>query len=396
MVDPIACLRSLGWLAITLLFMAGSGGAKASAPTFDTAASTAILIDYETDTVLLDKEADRPVPPASLTKLMTLEVLFHQLKEGHLRLDDVFTVSSHAWRTGGPASGGSTMFLKPSTQVSVADLISGLAVQSGNDAAVVVAEGVAGSESAFASLMSARAKVIGLTHSRFATPHGLPDPNERVTMRDMSRLAAHLLRAYPEEYRYFAGDAFTYNKIRQVNRNPVLGEVEGADGLKTGHTAEAGYSLVASAERDGVRLILAMGGLPSAKVRADEARKLLEWGFRSFAPLTLVRRGEVVGHIEVFGGAVDTIALSPRNDVKVLVWRGLASDGFTRQLVYEGPVWAPIQRNDRLGTLVIMRDDGEVIREVPLHASEDVAEGTLLQRTWDGALEFIMEQWRAF
>jgi D-alanyl-D-alanine carboxypeptidase (penicillin-binding protein 5/6) len=396
MVDPVSCLRSLKWLTILLLFVDGHGGARASAPAFDTAASTAILVDFETGTVLLDREADRPVPPASLTKLMTLEVVFHQLKDGHLRLDQAFTVSPHAWRTGGPASGGSTMFLKPGAQVSITDLISGLAVQSGNDAAVVVAEGVAGSESAFASIMNARAQAVGLTHSRFSTPHGLPDPNERVTMRDMARLAAHLVRAYPEEYRSFAADAFTYNKVHQANRNPVLGTIKGADGLKTGHTAEAGYSLVASAERDGVRLILAMGGLPSAKARAHEARKLLEWGFRSFTPLMLVRAGEAVGQANVFGGAVDKVTLSSREDVKVLAWRGTAPDRFTLRVDYEGPVRAPIRQNDRLGTLVIAHDDGVVIREVPLHASEDVMEGTLLQRTWDEAVEFILEQWRAF
>jgi serine-type D-Ala-D-Ala carboxypeptidase (penicillin-binding protein 5/6) len=382
-------------LSILALALSLAGGHASAAPSFDTAAPSAILVDYGTGTVLLDKNADQPVPPASLTKLMTLEVLFHEIKDGRIKLEDTFTVSEHAWRTGGPSSGGSTMFLKPHAQVSVGDLIQGIAVQSGNDAAVVVAEGLAGSEAGFAAMMNRRAEAIGLRNSHFVNPHGLPSPDEHVTMRDMSVLAAHLIRTYPDQYATFKEEAFTYNKIRQANRNPVLDEVEGADGLKTGHTKESGYSLVASAERDGRRLILAMGGLKSAKERAGEARKLLEWGFRAFEQVTLFEAGQTVAEATVYGGAEDSVPLVGREAIKVLSPRGAGQQDLVRKLVYNGPIQAPVREGDRIGTLQIARE-GAVVREVPLFAAKAVEEGSLFQRAWDAATELLARQIRAF
>ncbi len=364
---------------------------------FATAAPTALLIDYDTGAVLLEKDADKTVPPASLTKLMTLEVLFHRIEQGKVRLDDTFGVSEHAWRTGGPKSGSSTMFLRPGETVKVEDLIQGVAVQSGNDAAVAIAEGVAGTEEAFADMMNARAKEIGMTGSHFVNPHGLPHPEEHVTMRDMVRLAAHLIRTYPDRYPIFGEAEFTYNKIRQPNRNPVLAEVPGADGLKTGHTKESGYSLVASANRDGRRLILAMSGLESQRARAEEARKLLEYGFRAFEQVTLAQAGASVGEARVHGGQSNAVPLVPREAVSVLVPKGRGADHLSLKVVSGVPLTAPVAKGDQVGTLRVVRAEGdheESVREVPLYAGAAVEQGTLVQRAWDAAVEFVMQQWQ--
>ena len=382
-------------LFIVALVFSCVGETASAAPMFDTAAPSAILVDYDTATVLLDKNADEPVPPASLTKLMTLEVLFHEIKEGHVKPEDTFTVSEHAWRTGGPSSDSSTMFLKPHSQVSVSDLIQGIAVQSGNDAAIVVAEGLARSEADFATTMNQRAEAIGLRNSHFTNPHGLPDPDEHVTMRDMSVLAAHLIRTYPDQYATFKEEAFTYNKVRQTNRNPVLGAVKGADGLKTGHTKESGYSLVASAERGGVRLILAMSGLKSVRERGEEAHKLLEWGFRTFEAVTLFEVGQTVAEATVYGGAEDSVPLIGREAIKVLSPRGDGQQDLATKVVYTGPIKAPVREGDRIGTLQIARE-GAVLREVPLFAAKAVEEGSLVQRAWDAALELVTREIRAF
>jgi D-alanyl-D-alanine carboxypeptidase (penicillin-binding protein 5/6) len=364
---------------------------------FDTMAPTALLIDYDTGAVLFDKNADQEVPPASLTKLMTLEVLFHELQQGKVGLNDTFTVSEHAWRSGGPKSGSSTMFLQPGAVVDITSLIQGIAIQSGNDAAVTVAEGLAGTEEAFAERMNTRAKEIGLSGSHFVNPHGLPHPDEHVTMRDMTRLAAHLIRTYPERYTVFSEAEFTYNKVRQHNRNPVLGEVPGADGLKTGHTEESGYSLVASAVRDGRRLILAMSGLKTAGARADEARKLMEYGFRAFDAMTVAKADAPVGEARVHGGASNSVPLVLREAVQVVVPKGQNPDQLKLEIVYKEPLAAPVAKGDQVATLRVVKTDGDSkqnMREVPLYAAETVEQGTLVQRAWDAAVEFVTQQWQ--
>ena len=268
--------RRLGRMARNgLLGLGCLVGAALAQPAVETSAPRAILIDFRTGKVLFEKNADQPTAPASLAKLMTVEVVFDRLKTGRLNLDDAFTVSEHAHRS----AGGATLSLKPGSKVGVRDLIQGMIVQSGNDASIVVAEGLAGSVQKFAVLMNGRAKEIGLEGSRFTNPHGLTEAGQTVTMRDMARLAAHLIREYPDYYRYFGQEEFTFGGLTHRNRNPLLGLGIGADGLKTGQTSKAGYALVASAERNGRRLILAMNGLKSADERAEEARKLLEWGF---------------------------------------------------------------------------------------------------------------------
>jgi serine-type D-Ala-D-Ala carboxypeptidase (penicillin-binding protein 5/6) len=364
---------------------------------FDTAAPAAFLIDYDTGTVLFEKNPDQAVPPASLTKLMTLEVLFHELRQGKIGLDDTFTVSEHAWRSGGSKSGGSTMFLQPGEAVTIGDLIQGIAVQSGNDAAVTVAEGLAGTEEAFAARMNARAQEIGLSGSHFVNPHGLPHPDEHVTMRDMARLAGHLIRTYPERYTVFREAEFTHNKVRQQNRNPALTEVPGADGLKTGHTEESGYSLVASATRDGQRLILAMSGLKTARARAEEARKLMEYGFRAFEEVTVAQADKPVGEARVYGGASDVVQLVAQEAVNVVVPKGQGADHLNLKIIYKDPLAAPVAKGDQVAILRVVRAEGQedqILREIPLYTATAVEQGTLVQRAWDAAVKFVIQQWQ--
>ena len=362
------------------------GGAHA-APNFETSAPRAILIDYDTGTVLFEKDADQSVPPASLAKLMTIEVVFRELKQGRRHLDDEFAVSENAWRRGGASSGGSSMFLPLHARVKLGDLIQGIIIQSGNDACIVVAEALAGSEAGFAEVLNRRAKEIGLLHSRFADSSGLPDPEERVTMRDLATLAAHLIREYPDYYHYFSQQEFTFNKIKQGNRNPLLTMGIGADGLKTGHTAEAGYGLVGSAARNGERLIVAMNGMKSAKERAEEGRKLLEWGFRAFEPKSLFEAGQTVEEAEVYGGAEDKVAVVPQSGVRLLVPRGGGKDLHSRT-TYSGPIQAPVTQGQRLGTLQVM-DGDTVVLEKPLYAGKAIDRGSLIWRAWQATRNLI-------
>ncbi len=260
-------------LLLMLLISAGAGAAAAET---QTKAPYALLIDSSSGKVLLQKNADTPMAPASTTKILTAEIVFSELASGRLKLDDTFVVSAHAATEGDAESGGSSMFAEAGSRARVEDLLRGLLVASGNDAAIALAEGIAGTEAAFARLMNAHARAIGMTHSRFANPWG--GPGNRATPRDMARLAAYVMTTYPQYYHYFGESEFTWNGVRQQNRNPLL--QFGADGLKTGHLAASGYGLVASGARAGRRLILVLNGLKSEKERASEGRRLLEWGFQ--------------------------------------------------------------------------------------------------------------------
>lgn len=359
---------------------------------FETTAPTALLVDFSTDRVLYEKSADEKIAPASLAKLMTLAVIFDALRKGTVQRDDRFTVSEKAWREGGAESGGSTMFLPLNSEVSLDDLIKGIVIQSGNDATIVAAEGLAGSVTAFAKRMNAEAEKIGLTSSHFTNPHGLPDPEQYVTARDLVRLAAYLIREYPEEYPLFAEESFTFNGIKQRNRNPLLRV--GADGLKTGHTAKAGFGLVASAERDGRRIVLAMSGMQSADERARETRRLMEYGLQEFEEVVLIKAGEPVGEIPVRDGDADTVPLVADFELRLLVPRGSLAD-ITRTIIDNGPVAAPVAEGQRLGWMRFSRGD-ETVREVPLHAARPVARTSFLRRlgetiaghlTWRSAKE---------
>ena len=359
----------------------------AQAQTFSTKAEHAILVDHETGTVLYDKAADVPVPPASLAKLMTMEVVFDRLKRGRLALEDEFIVSEDAWRRGGEASGGSTMFLRPRSRVKVADLIRGVIVQSGNDASITLAENIAGDEATFAKLMNERAAKIGMTDSTFRNSTGLPDPEQRVTLRDMVRLARHLYDTYPEYYPIYSERSFEWDGIEQPNRNPLLASGLEADGLKTGYTEESGYAIVGSAVEDGRRLFVALSGMESARDRATQSVALLRWGMRAFEPRELVEAGRSLGEVKLFGGASATVPVEA--DGPVVVFLPVAgADDLRAEIVYTGPVPAPVAKGDAIARLRVTRD-GELTQETPLFAAADVPRGALHQRALDAALEWV-------
>ncbi|MEX6505002.1 D-alanyl-D-alanine carboxypeptidase family protein [Jiella sp. M17.18] len=347
-----------------------------AAQAFETSAPTAILIDSGTGRVLYEKNADEEIPPASLAKLMTVAVIFDALKAGTVTRDQEFEVSEYAWRTGGAPSGSSTMFLKPHSRVSLADLIKGIIIQSGNDATIVAAQGIAGSVDAFVAKMNAEAKTIGLTHSHFTNPSGLPDPDLHVTVRDLAKLAGYLINTFPEEYHLFSEESFTYNGIRQRNRNPLL--ALGADGLKTGHTEEAGFGLVASAKKDGRRIVFAMAGLQTAAEREREGRRMMDYGLQDFEEVTLVSADKPVGEAVVRDGSSDTVPLVARNDLSLLVPRGSLSD-VKRTIVTNGPFPAPVAKGQRLGWARFAKGD-ETVRQVPLYAGEAVPRVGLIWR----------------
>ena len=268
----------LSFTILALVLAGPTGGGAAAA--IQTKAPYAFLIDDNTGTVLLQKNADSSMTPASTTKILTAEIIFRELTGGRLKLDDTMAISANAAREGDAESGGSSMFAQANTRVRVEDLLRGLLIASGNDAAIALAEGVAGSEASFAALMNKRARELGMTRSTFTNPWGRGDAGQKVTPRDMARLAAHVISTYPQYYKYFGETEFTWNNIRQLNRDPLLGMNIGADGLKTGHLAKSGFGLVGSAVQNGHRLILVINGLKTARERASEASKLLEWGFR--------------------------------------------------------------------------------------------------------------------
>src|SRR3954471_1412680 len=360
---------------------------------FQTTAPYAILIEAESGTVLFEKNADKLNPPASMSKLMTIEVVLHTIEEGKLKWDDEMTISENAWRKGGAPSGGSAMFAALNSRVSVRDLLHGVMIQSGNDACIALAEGIAGSEIAFADLMNKRARELGLTQSHFSNATGVHEPDHLVTMRELAKLTQHIIKTYPEAYKIFAEREFTWNKIRQQNRNPLLTIGIGADGLKTGFTKEAGYGIVGSAVQNGLRLIVAINGLKTAKERADEARKLLDWGFRAFESRLLFAEGEAVGEAKLFGGARGRVPLVGERPIRLLVPRG-ASEKLIARIVYMGPVPAPVEQGQAIGQLKVSRGDN-VVLEVPLQAADSVPKGNLAQRAFDAASELVVGLFRA-
>jgi D-alanyl-D-alanine carboxypeptidase (penicillin-binding protein 5/6) len=360
---------------------------------FQTAAPHAILIDADSDSVLFEKNADELMPPSSLAKLMTAEVVFHEIKEGHIHLEDEFTISENAWRRGGAPSHTSSMFAAIHSRVAVQDLLQGVIVQSGNDACIALAEGIAGNEAAFAAMMTKRARELGLAKSVFTNATGLPDPNLKVTARELAKLARHLIQDYPEFYHYYGQREFTWNKIRQQNRNPLLAMGIGADGLKTGYTVEGGYGLVGSALQNGLRLIVVVNGLKSAKERAEEARKLLEWGFRTFEARLLFAEGQTVGEAKVYGGDHGYVPLIGSRPISLMVPRG-SGERIIAKVVYQGPVPAPVEKGQPIGVLRVFRGEN-VALEVPLQAADSVGVGTVSQRAFDAATELVIDLFRA-
>ncbi len=330
----------------------------------DAAAKWAYIEDFTTGAVLLDKQSDDEMPPSSMTKLMTIYLVYERLKQGHMRLDDELPVSEKAWRMG-----GSKMFVQIGSTVRVEDLIRGVIVQSGNDACVVFAEAIAGSEEQFAEMMNAKAKELGLTHSQFRNSTGWPDAEQYMSARDIAALARRIIRDFPEYYHYDSEKSFKYNGIEQGNRNPMV-QKGTADGLKTGHTDAGGYGLVASSMRNGRRLIMVLNGMSTMRERAEEAERLMDWAFANFEDVTLFTAGDVIERVPVWLGTESTVPLVGGRDLVVTMprsWRRSASI----KVSYESPVSAPVAKGDRLGRLTVS-GQGVPAMEIPLYAGTDV------------------------
>jgi serine-type D-Ala-D-Ala carboxypeptidase (penicillin-binding protein 5/6) len=387
---------ALGLIGFTLAAFAAPaniglvGGSKDNG--FQTPAPYVILLDADTGTVLFEKYADTPTPPSSMAKLMTSELVFNELKQGRIKLDTEYLVSEDAWRRGGAPSHTSSMFAAIHSRVRVEDLIQGAVVQSGNDACITLAEGIAGNEVGFVKMMNKRARELGLDKAYFTNSTGLPDPAQKMTVRELGRLARHIIRTYPDFYRYFGEHDFTWNRIHQQNRNPLLTLYPGADGLKTGFTVDGGYGMVGSAVQNGQRLIVVVNGMKSAKERGDEAKRLLDFGFKSFDPRPLFNDGDVVGVAKLFGGASSRVTLVGQGAISVLMPKN-SSDHISAKIVYAGPVPAPIALGQQVANLNVYRGDSLVL-EVPLYAAESVERGNLRQRAFDAAAELVIGLFR--
>jgi serine-type D-Ala-D-Ala carboxypeptidase (penicillin-binding protein 5/6) len=372
------------WFALIAASLAACT-TRAAAQGFQTQAEEAILVDADSGAVLFEKNADQTFAPASMAKLMTVELLFNEMRQGRLNQDSEFVISENAWRRGGAAAGGSSMFAQLNSRIKLPDLLRGIIVQSGNDASIAAAEAVGGSEENFARMMTDRARQIGLTTSVFKNATGYSHPDQKVTARELARLALHIIETYPEDYKIFSEREFTWNKIRQQNRNPLLTMNVGADGLKTGYLQESGYGLTASAVQNGQRLVLVVGGLKSMAERSSESRKLLDWGFRSFEARQLFAEGDSVGEARVFGGDRSSVPLVAKKPVRLLAPRG-SNEKIVARIVYQGPVQAPVEQGALVGRLKVMRGEIQAL-DVPLYAGESVGVGSLPQRAVDGLME---------
>jgi D-alanyl-D-alanine carboxypeptidase (penicillin-binding protein 5/6) len=373
------------WAALLLAFALPAPGRLRAAETLQTTAQHAILIDGDTGTILFEKNARSPFEPLNLAKLMTLEVLFDRIKKGKFTLDHAFAVSVDAWRRGGAPSRGPKMFAAVKSQIALSDLITGLIVESGNDAAITIAEGVAGSEQAFAELMTRRAQELGMTASTFTNPTGASDPGQRVTALGLAILALHIIKDEPEFYHFFAEKEFTWSKIRQVSRNPLLTMDIGADGLITCSVEEPGFGLIGSAVQNGRRVIVVMSGVANEKDRASESRKLIDFGFRAFDKEELFPQGAVITSADVFGGEKPSVGLRAEGPVRVVVPRG-SRERLSAKLVYDGPLMPPVAEGTRVGVLRIFEGEAPVL-EVPLFAAESVGQGGLTRQAEDALFE---------
>jgi serine-type D-Ala-D-Ala carboxypeptidase (penicillin-binding protein 5/6) len=351
-------------------------------PAFETSAPNAILVDGKTGEVFFEKAADVPVPPASMSKLMTQAVIFDLLKAETLKDDQELVVSEDAWRRGGSPSGSSTMYAELNSKVRVIDLLRGAIIQSANDACIVLAEGVAGSELAFTEMMRKKAVELGLTNSSFKNATGLPDAGHFMSVRDLSVLARHIVYDHPERYKIYAEGKFTWNKIEQANRNPLLKDYTGAEGMKTGFTKEAGYGLVGSVQRDGRKLIMVVAGLTSANERKLESQKLLDWGFRQFKTADVFEKDEMVAEARVWGGVENwvelrtaqafQVALTPREQKTVEM-----------KLSYNGPLMAPVKAGTEVGKARVIVQ-GRTVAEIPVVTAADVAAvDSMMQKALD-------------
>ncbi len=388
--------------ATALLFATTLGAAPLSTPAaatpppFTTPAPVAFMQDLSSGAVLYSKDADRRMPPASLAKIMTVYVAFDLIKRGELKLDTEFTVRPETWKKWHGPAAGSTMFLSVNEKVSVANLLYGIITLSGNDACVVLAEGISGTEEAFVSRMNEDAKKLGLTNSHFGTSNGWPDGGVTyVTARDLSHLATATIQNFPDLYKqFYSRPNFTWGKtlgsgqaITQANRDPLLGRVAGADGLKTGHTEEAGYGFTGSAEQNGRRLVMVVAGLTSFNQRIEESVRFMDWGFRAWQAKPIVKAGRKVETAEVQGGATTHVNLIAPRDLTATLPGG-AVPTLQLRVVYDGPIKAPIRKGQHIADLVVMSPD-MAPQHLPLVAEADVAEAGFFGRAWAGFLSLF-------
>ena len=371
---------SISVLSLSFLFVANANG-------YETAAQNAILVDYETGEHLYEKNIEQAVPPASMSKLMTVYILMSKIKDGSIKLDDTFSVSENAWRKGGAATGGSTMFLSIGDNVSVENIIKGIVIQSGNDACIVVAENISGSEEEFAMLMNKTAKQLGLKNSSFANSTGLPHPDQKMSMEDLAVLSRHIIREFPDLYHYFREKDFTYNGIKQGNRNPLLYSMKGADGLKTGHTEEGGFCVVASAVKGNRRLIGVMSGMESNKQRSEESERLMEWGFREFKNYTIFKQNQQIADAAVWYGQEKTVPLVVADNVVKTVHNSKV-ENVKVTAEFDEPIKAPITKGQQIGKLNI-EIEGQPSLSVPLVAGKAIKEVGFAGKFWANVKYFI-------
>jgi len=351
-----------------------------------TNASHAILVDYDSGEVLFCKSCDQPMPPSSMSKLMTVELIFQRLKDGRLKPDDTFHVSETDWRQG-QKDNESKMWVALNSDVRIDDLLKGIIVQSGGDACVVVAEALGGSEAGFADMLNARAQELGLTHSHFANSSGLPDPGQYMSAEDIAKLSAHVIRDYPDYYSYFAIKDFTWSKIRQANRNTLVDENIGVDGLKTGHTEAGGYGIVASALRDGRRLIIVINGMKTERERIAEARRLLDIGYRELKAYQLADKGAIIGDARIWGGTKNAVGVTVKEPLRLLMPVDARRD-MKVTLRYDGPVRAPVAAGQEIGTLTVSVP-GKPDKVVPAVAAEAVPANSFLDKMMIGLESLI-------
>lgn len=375
-------LTSLAAVALIAIVIGGGGLARAE---FETAAREVVLIDAASGAVLYEKNADSAFPPASMSKLMTLAVLFKALREKKVALDSDLAVSEHAWRTGGAPSGTSAMFASLGTRVKLSDVLQGIIVQSANDGCIIVAEALAGSEEAFAAEMTTQARAIGLENATFGNATGLPHPKQRMSARELAILARHLVLEYPEHYQHFSQKLFEYKRYKFFNRNPLLNQGIGADGFVPGFVEELGYGLVGSAVKDGRRLIVVVNGLDSNEDRVRESKKLFDWGFRSFKEVAIFEPGEVIGAARVWGGSSYSVSLVGHGPIRILVPRSASKNRLKASIEYLWPLKAPISKGDRVAVLRVEHAEAGV-NEVPLYAAEGVAPSGVIARGIDSLL----------
>lgn len=373
------------YVIIAIALLAGMSWKTAAAQEFETIADYAIVMDSRSGKVLFEKNADELVPPASMSKVMTMIMVFERLKQGRLKLTDEFTITEDAWRRGGAPSRSSTMYAELGSKVALEDLIKGVVVQSGNDAAIALAQGIGGTEDGFADDMTRRARELGLPKSTFKNATGLPAEGHLTTMRELASLTRYIIEVFPQYYKYYSIREFTWNNITQQNRNPLLGKYRGADGVKTGYIRDSGYGMIGSAEREGRRLIVVVGGMKSRRDRAQEAERLLDSGFRKFRAVRIFSAGDTVGQARVWGGEEPSVKLVTKNDILTLLSEEEQATAEV-QLVYSGPLKAPIKAGTAIGIVRVL-SDGKLVYKAPVHTKNSVpATDSIWKKALDSAL----------